>query len=388
MVNLRGRRRTLRHVALWTALLSGAAPAGGDDADDRTTAPAAEQASEQRLLALAGPGARLRRTDHFLIAYDTPERTVRSLVSRLEATYRSVYRLCKINDIPAVQPEGRLEVLFFHDYETYGRYAAACRFPHQGSAGFYDQRSNVAAFVNILNLPELGQLNRLVAQSDERIERLRAARPVNRLALKAERRKKQSITNQRNRIVERTNRLTVQHEVAHQVFFNSGVHVPGARNPGWLVEGLACLFETPPSSSGAGAGTTNQMRLADFRACLGNGDPRARLKAEDFEVALESGRLLPLRDLVGDTTLFNRRDDPNLVHYYSQAWALVFYLQRSRRAEFADYLRLLEQRKIGQDTTRASELADFESVFGPLDDDFQRRWASFIVSLRFKPSET
>ena len=362
-------------------------PAWGQDNAEGTEPPETDPAAEERLLELGGPGFQIRRTEHFLIAYDTPDQTLRALVSRLEATYDSVYRLFKINSIQAQRPTTRLQVLFFHEYDVYGRYAAAAAFNHRGSAGFYNQRNNVASFVNVLNLPELSDLNRKIEASNRKMERLRTARPPKREALQAERRVLTRLVNQRERIVERANRVAVQHETAHQVLFNAGVHVFGAQNPGWLVEGLACLFETPPSRSGAGVGATNQMRLEDFRRCLGGGDPSGRIKPQELQVALASGRFLPLQELVGDARLFSRRNDPNLVHYYSQAWSLVCYLQRNKREQFAEYLRILSQRKPGRPTTAGEELADFERVFGLLDERFERRWAGFILGLRFKPSE-
>ncbi|MHC4235122.1 MAG: DUF1570 domain-containing protein [Planctomycetota bacterium] len=372
---------------LLVCLMVGTArPLWGQDLDSSGGLTELDAAAQQRLLDLAGPGYRLRQTEHFAIAYDTPEDTLRALISRVEATYSSVYRFCKINEIPAEQPAEHLQVLFFHEYDAYGRYAASARFNHVGSAGFYNQRNNVAAFVNVLNLPELGPVNRQIESSERKMERLKAARPVNREALRSERRTLTRLVNQRDRFVEQTNRVAVQHEAAHQVLFNAGVHVFGAQNPGWLVEGLGCLFETAPSSAGAGVGATNQTRLADFRQLLGGGNPSGRIKVVDLQVALASGKFLPLRELVGDARAFSRRDNPNLVHYYTQGWSLVCYLQRKKRQEFAEYLRLLSHRKFGEPTTPAQEIADFERVFGELDERFERRWVSFVLGLRFKPS--
>lgn len=363
-----------------------------DDGDlplrgDPDAPPPDDPEAERRLLQVAGPGFRIKRIEHFVIAYDTPEETLLSLRSRLEATCDSVQRFCKINDLPARSLDRKLEVLFFDSYEDYGRYAVSAGFAYRGSAGFYSQRTNLATFVNILNLPEMGAINGKIDKGQQRLERIKAARPIDRRALKACRDELLFLTRQRDRTVEQVNRLTVQHEVAHQVLFNVGVHVLGAQNPGWVVEGMATLFETPPSRSGAGAGATNQMRLGDFRSCLSDGDPRVRLEPEDLQVAFDSGKFLHLSDLIGDVTLFSRRDDPNLVHYYSQAWSLVFYLQRAKREKFAEYLRLLAGRQPGETHTSQRELADFQSVFGPPDERFEHRWASFILDQRYKPSQ-
>lgn len=342
---------------------------------------------EGKLLGIGGPDFRIKRIEHFVIAYDTPEETLRSLRSRLEATYDSVYRFCKINELPAHTPPRKLEVLFFESYEDYGRYAASTGFAYQGSAGFYHQGTNVAAFVNILDLPQMGAINKQIEQCEGRLERLKAARPINRATVKACRDELLFLTRQRDRTVEQINRLTVQHEVAHQVLFNSRMHVRGAQNPGWLVEGMATLFETPPSPSGAGMGATNQMRLGDYRDCLSRGDPRARLVPEDLPVAFDSQQFLRLRDLIGDAQLFHRRSDGNLVHYYTEAWSLVFYLQRTKREQFAEYLRLLAGRKPGETHSYDREVADFEGVFGPPDEQFEQRWARFILDLRYRPSQ-
>jgi hypothetical protein len=175
--------------------------------------------------------------------------------------------------------------------------------------------------------------------------------------------------------------------VAHQLFFNRGIHIFEAQNPGWLVEGIACLFETPPTASGAGVGSINQMRLRDFRTILGGGDPSRRLSAGDLSTAYASGKFLPLKELIGDANLFSRRNDLNIVHYYTQGWSLVAYLQRRHRDEFAEYLRVLATRTPGQKLTAKRELADFEAAFGEIDEKFEERWCTYIVDLKYKPSE-
>ena len=372
-------------VVILLAVITSPCPArAGGGAGNGT---AAETPAEAQLLARAGEGFHLRRTEHFLIAYDTPRDTLGSLVSRLEATYASVYRFCKINEIATQRQADRLEVLFFDSYEAFGRYGESVGFAYRGSAGFYDQRTDVAAFVNVLHLPTVAPLNNRIEQLDQRIERLRTERPVDRRALREAAKKLTRLVNQRDRIVEHTNRMTVQHETAHQVLFNAGLHVFAAQNPGWLVEGLACLFETPPSRSGAGVGATNQARLDDFRRCLGNGQPGGRIKIEALQEACAAGKMLPLSELIGDANLFSRRDNPNLVHYYSQSWSLVCYLQHRHREKFAAYLRLLSRREVGRTTTPESEIGGFESIFGPLSERFERRWARFVLQLPFKPGE-
>lgn len=356
--------------------------------DDATPIPPQDPAAEQDLLLRGGGDLRIERTDHFLIAYDAADRDMRRLLSRLRATHRHIYRFCKINDLPAEPLQQRLNVLFFNTRRQYQDYAAKEGFARSESVGFFSQRSNVSAFYNLADSPMLRAINQPIDQLDRQIQALQEKRPPDRSRIRKLRRQRQELVNVRARTVERLNRLTIQHEAAHQILFNAGIHVRGAQNPGWLTEGLACLFETPPSASGSGAGATNQLRLADVRACCGASGDLDRLRAQDMQVALTSKKFLPLRELIGRANLFDDGQDPNLVHYYSQAWSLVCYLQRNRRPQFAQYLRRLAQRRPGQQITPQAEIADFEAAFGPLDQRMQDRWARFVLErLQFKPSQ-
>jgi len=346
-----------------------------------------DAAAERSLQRFGGRDCRIRRTDHFVIAYDTADEALRALVWRLEVTYDSVLRFCKINELPARVPDTRLGVVFFERYEDYAAYAAMAGFSHHGSAGFFNQQNNVAAFVNVAHLPELAPLDQNIADSRDRLQQLRDRQAKGRELLE-ERRNLTRLTGLRDRLIERTNQMVVQHEVAHHVFFNIGVHVFGGQNPGWLVEGLACLFETPPSVSGGGAGTTNQFRLRDFRAVLGNGQPAGRITADALPHTYDTGRFVHLSELIGDEGLFTRRNDPSLPFYYSQAWSLVYYLQQRHREEFAQYLRLLAGRSFGVKLSSQRELADFTSAFGPLNERFENLWVTYVLSLPYKPSET
>lgn len=356
--------------------------------DDATPVPPQDPAAELDLVARGGGDLRIERTDRFLIAYDAADRDMRRLLSRLRATYRHIYRFCKINDLPTKPLPQRLNVLFFNTRERYQDYAAREGFAQNESVGFFSQRTNVAAFYNLADSPMLRAINAPIDELDQQLKTLQKERPRDRHRIGQLRRQHQKLVNVRARTVERLNRLTIQHEAAHQILFNVGIHVRGAQNPGWLTEGLACLFETPPSASGSGAGATNQIRLADLRSCCGASSDSDSLRARDMQVALTAGKFLPLRELVGRADLFDDGTNPNLVHYYSQAWSLVCYLQRTRRPQFAQYLRRLAQRRPGQQITSQAEIADFEAAFGPLDQRMQDRWARFVLErLPFKPSQ-
>ena len=98
------------------------------------------------------------------------------------------------------------------------------------------------------------------------------------------------------------------------------------------------------------------------------------------------GRLIPLVDLVSQRELFHgKKVDLNVV--YAEAWALVYYLQREHREDFASYVGRLAARRPGQAVDPPGELAAFEAAFGPLDDEFQLAWITYVVRLRFNRKE-
>jgi hypothetical protein len=191
------------------------------------------------------------------------------------------------------------------------------------------------------------------------------------------------LDNQRAQYAERINRSVVQHEVTHQVFFNAGVHVRGAANPKWLVEGLACLFETPPdhNSTGSGVFAINQLRLQDFRGAVrGERPASSRLVADDFAEAIRAGRFTRPERLISRSEVFQERGDPGAAHY-AMAWSLAHYLQRERPAALAAYIKDVATRPIGSTLTPDDELKLFVKHFGPLDASFVNRWGSYILRL-------
>ncbi|HEY3244070.1 MAG TPA: DUF1570 domain-containing protein, partial [Phycisphaerae bacterium] len=339
---------------------------------------------------LVGHAFKTRRTDHFVVAYDASDLSARDLCQRLEATFDGVLRFCRFNGIPCQSLAQRLEVYFFASYAEFDAYARSLGSSAGAWSGFYYSGNNRAAFYDSLDDPLLRPLLEQIEGRRKALEPLAGEgkrRSANSSAIARLRQELARLERQRDEHVERRNRLIVQHEAAHQILYNLGVHVIGGQNPNWLTEGLACLFETPPGNAGAGAVALNQLRLRDFRDACQKQNNGARLTDEQVRRAMNTGEFAPLRELVGDVRMLLDQENRSLIYRYAQAWSLVCYLQRARRAEFADYLRALAQRPVGREFTPAEELADFERAFGPLDETFERRWANYILGLDFKPND-
>jgi len=361
---------------------------------------------ESELLREAGPGFQIKRTPHFLVAFNTPRAVVDELAARLEETHHSVYRFVDTVGIDARRPARRLEVLFFNEREEYEQYAAKLRFPAGGTYGVYHEATNRSAFFNVHNEPQLQalhaqildarenlqELNRLLSSmkgngpliltyADGRRETLTRTQAKKRL--EDAQRELKTLDGKRVNYSGRINRTVIQHEAAHQVLFNAGVHVRGGANPKWIVEGLACLFETPPSEAGTGIAAINQYRLKDFRSAVAEESGKRVLRAEDFLAAIKAGRFVSPERLVSDPRVFFERGQHGAT-VYAMTWSLTHYLLRRRPRDLAGYLKEISQREPGRAVTPDEELSLFEKHFGPLDDAFLRQWGGFVLQLPYR----
>ncbi len=385
--------------------------AGGDDAPQdlgvQESKPPDFEAREAAMRRTMGGEVRIKHTPHFIVAYQEESPILDEFTVRLEHTYHGIQRFADLLDVPIEEPEQKLEVLFFHTPQDYYRHGASIGFRAVGTYGVFMEDSNRASFFNVENDPALIQMQQGIADSQASVDRLIASidrvngdRTRIRLKLgdgswetltRAEALEKLENTRQRlNRLKQRRasyidhiNRTVIQHETAHQVAFNFGLHTRGAQNPKWFVEGVACLLETPPSRFGGGFGVINQYRLDDLRDAVDPGHEKRKLKTKDVVEAMKEGRCVSPRQLVEDASLFEIRG-PQLANVYASSWALVQYLFRHEREAFSAYVRDLQARRPGQRFTPGEERALFETRFGKIDPRFERRWAAYVISLKYR----
>src|SRR5262249_48914547 len=113
--------------------------------------------------------------------------------------------------------------------------------------------------------------------------------------------------NRMDSVQNRANKSVVQHEDAHQLLYNFNLHSRKGRNPPWFVEGLATLFEPPPTEgAGAGFNIINQDRLSTLR---------------DID---KKGGKFELEELIKTPTLIEGDAGKN----YAEAWSLVYYISK------------------------------------------------------------
>jgi hypothetical protein len=362
-------------MAACVALATVIAPSRAEETASPRKLPV-DPAAEKTLLEAGGPGMKIKRTTHFLVGYDSDADALQDFIARLEATHRSTTRFLTRLGLERYEPTERLQVLFFAQRTRFLEYAKQLKSDATGAAGFYHHATNRAAFYDARSAPRIAALNERISGLEKTLRdhtTPSAQRPelARNLAL---------LRSERDNTVETIHQLVVQHEVAHEVFYNAGLHVPRADNPSWIVEGLACLFETPPTDRGAGLGAQNDYRLINFREGLAGERNAAEAKTSQFDAACANGRFVPLKRLIGETGLFNtQRED--VEYTYAETWALTYYLQRRQTEAFGKYLVALSKRVPGKAHSPEEEVQEFESIILPLDEEFTRKWLDFILDL-------
>lgn len=372
-------------AAVWAAAGAGAQSDGGGEPQPATGGVASSAAENSSvplasLMAVLGSEGKVRETDHFAIAYNGEYDHLRPLIGRVEGVYAAVSRMCQHARLIDRPPPDRLSILFFDSFADYRTYAASLGESGDALAGFYHSGSNLAVFYNTLTRPDLKAF-------DEQIEALRRqmlGAPRDRSGGDQRAALQRQIAGyqiQRDAFVDRINRLVIQHETAHQVLFNLGVHVRGGMNPGWLVEGLACQFEVAQSGGHGGLGTVNDHRLADLREAFALERSVLSPTPQQRRVAFESGRFVPLAELIGDAEVMAQRGDANMNYRYAEAWSLVYYLNRFHREDFVGYLSDLRNRAPGETVGRQQEIQLFEKRFGAIDARLEDAWIGYMLSI-------
>lgn len=168
--------------------------------------------------------------------------------------------------------------------------------------------------------------------------------------------------------VRQRNIQTIVHEGVHQLAFNMGFHSRYSYNPKWLVEGMATYFEAADLNSSlgwSGAGQMNTYQMQAFQQLY----PR-----------LKDGFLQAL--IVDDDAFMDARANADA---YAAAWAVNYYLMRSKTRGYVRYLHLIRERPISPYTAE-ERVADFKTAFGKspanLELDFRRFMAPLLADSR------
>ncbi len=311
-----------------------------------------DQASVNEMMRMAGPKARFMDDfDHFVLVYTSTPEQARQLGSRLESVYEWNVRYMEILNIPRIhQPEAKLEIFFFGQHKEYENYQTINGWRELGAIGFFMRTNNRSAFFDMMTYPPYA--GRIAASKDPQV-------PY---------RDRQKIKSELAREVEHKNIEVVQHEAAHHIHFNIGIFPAQGDIPRWMSEGLATMFEVPPSDVGASLGATNHYRLYHLRRQFGE----------------ELQNLPPMRTFILNDGMFFQFG----FHGYSIGWALNHYMYQKHRDAYAKWMRLLASRDddLSMRVDVSEKQEQFEEIFGEINDKWVNDFRTFINGIQLRPS--
>ena len=161
------------------------------------------------------------------------------------------------------------------------------------------------------------------------------------------------------------NVATIIHEATHQLAYNCGMQTRFADNPMWVSEGLAMYFESPDISNPRkwrSIGRVNQVNLARWRKYLPH-------RPEESLVTL-----------LADDNRF--RNSSTAIDAYAEGWALTYFLIKTKRKQYVQYLRLLSGGKRMEELSKRERIKMFEDAFGTTVAEIDQALVTYIKRIR------
>ncbi len=300
--------------------------------DETAFAPLTREQLEKQLTAEL-TDFRVHHTENYLICYNTSRGYAEWCGALYERLYKAFYDHWEDRGLTLKAPETPLVALVFQNKASYRDYAKA----ELGEAvdaieGYYSLPSNRVMMYDLTGVEgaNLGERVGMSARINAILSRPGAEGTV----------------------------ATIIHEATHQLAFNSGLHQRLGAVPRWLSEGMAIYFETPDLKNSRGwnrIGAVNQMRLLTFRKSLASrpADALAQLLSSD-------ARFL---------------DTSTAKEAYAEAWALNYFLIRTRQKDYVKYMQTLAEKGPLLPDSPAERLQDFTAAFG---EDLGKLDAAFV----------
>lgn len=158
---------------------------------------------------------------------------------------------------------------------------------------------------------------------------------------------------------------TIIHEATHQLAYNCELQQRFADNPMWVSEGLAAFFESPDMRNPGkwrGVGRVNRTNLARWRRYL------KRRPADSL------AKLLSVDD--------RYRDPARASDAYGEGWALTYFLLKTKRKEYIEYLQNLSEGKPLAVQSPRQRIKDFETAMGDELPIIDQKFSRFMLRVK------
>lgn len=282
------------------------------------------------------PGFDLHKTKHYLMIHNTNPAYAKWVGELFEQVHRGFYNYWKSQRVRLKEPRFPLIALVFDSKASYLQYAQRdIGDSAKAMIGYYNLNTNLMVTFDMTGSD--GML-----PGGQRANRIRTNQVL--AKIKSQPRAERTVA-------------TIVHEAVHQISYNSGLQIRLADNPRWLSEGLAMYFESPDfsSSSGWSIGKMNFYNLRGFAGYI-----RSRKPGSIVSLIADDSRLLD-----GKTAQFA----------YNESWALTYFLMKTKKREFAAYLKELATMKPLDESTPRERIDVFKNYFG---DDLAKLDAKFV----------
>ncbi len=161
------------------------------------------------------------------------------------------------------------------------------------------------------------------------------------------------------------NVATIIHEATHQLAYNCGLQRRFADNPMWVSEGLAMFFESPDRRNPGkwrSIGRVNQVNLSRWHRYIRN-------RPEES-----------LATLLADDMRF--RSSATATAAYAEGWALTYFLIKTRRKEYVEYLRALSEGRPLAERTQRERIEMFETAFDSTLTELDKAFVTYMRRIR------
>lgn len=328
-----------------------------------STAPAelpTDLAAERELLKALGPGWTVEQSPHVVVAHRRADAAARTIRDRAEHTYARVASFCKAMSLPMNRPHAKLQIVWCQTWPEYQRVVQQHTDAPATTCGMYLPDVNRTILCAVNAAPEVKRIRTEMASLRRQVGARRTAEDASVAQLeKALARLEAKLSE----VIDRLDRMVVQHEIAHHVLHAVGIHRPDLDQPWWLIEGLATLFEVPLDGDWRqGLPPPNVERLRDWRRA------KARGMLPSIDSVLSGPGTSP--EIPLDQTIS-----------YAHAWAMVYYLCSRHADRFTAYVRALLARRPGRAVDGLEGREEFIRFFGPIDKTFTSQWENFVSHL-------
>lgn len=163
------------------------------------------------------------------------------------------------------------------------------------------------------------------------------------------------------------NVATIIHEATHQLAYNCGVQQRFADNPMWVSEGLAMFFEAPDFKSISrwrGVGRVNRVNLIRWRNYL-----KTRPRESLATLLSDDSRL---------------RKSNTATEAYAESWAFTYFLLKTRRTEYVNYLRRLSEGKPMAELSGRERIEMFETTFDTTLEKIDKSFLAYMRRVKIK----